>query len=452
MPPLLHSARFNAGADTVDHSRNGLVRGRTLAGMDTGALHGRARVAIVGAGPGGLMAAEVLARSGAAVTVFDRMPSAARKFLLAGRGGLNLTHSEPIDAFLERYGSARAVVEPAVRRFPPDALRSWCASLGQPTFVGSSGRVFPEAFRATPLLRAWLARLTDLGVEFRMRHRFLGWDETDGLRFQDHTGTLHVIGADAVILALGGASWPRTGSDGGWVTSLLERGLTVAPLRPANCGFDIAWSPRFAERYAGFPLKNIAVSCVGSRAPGVRGEAMITTAGIEGGAIYAIGAAVRDAIDRDGSAFVAVDLHPDVTVDALTTRLTRRRPGDSFASHLRRAAGLAPVEVALLDERRSRDRVAIGDARAVACLIKDVRLRLDAARPIDRAISTAGGLALDEIDEHFMLRRFPGVFAVGEMLDWEAPTGGYLLQATFSTAVAAAEGVQRRLEARAPQV
>ncbi|MGD9705511.1 MAG: NAD(P)/FAD-dependent oxidoreductase [Acidimicrobiia bacterium] len=393
-------------------------------------------VAIVGGGPGGLMAAEVLARAGATVTVYERMPSVGRKLLLAGRGGLNLTHSEPLDRLLDRYGTARERLEPALRAFPPTSLRAWSAALGQQTFVGSSGRVFPEAFRATPLLRAWLARLHQLGVSILLRHTWQGWDASGALRFTDPMGQDLTVRPDATVLALGGASWPRVGADGAWVAPLSDAGVPVTPLRAANCGFTAAWSDAFRERFAGEPLKNVRLSF---DHVSVRGEAVITRHGIEGGVVYALSAVLRDAIEEHGTAVVSVDLHPDLTVAELERRLHRRRPSDSAATFVRRATGLPPVAVAML--REACDGALPTEPERLAALIKDVPVRLVAAQPLARAISTAGGVALSGVDERFMLRARPGVFVVGEMLDWEAPTGGYLLQATFSTAVAAANGV-----------
>jgi uncharacterized flavoprotein (TIGR03862 family) len=384
-------------------------------------------VAVVGGGPAGLMAAEVLATAGAAVTVLERMRSPGRKFQLAGRGGLNLTHTEPFDQFLDRYGEARAALEPAIRAFGPQPLRDWSGGLGQRAVVGTSGRVFPEAFRATPLLRAWLARLADLGVEIRTGHTWTGWDDEV------------VRAADATVLALGGASWPRTGSDGSWTALLVTAGVAVTPLRPANSGFTVRWSDHFRDRFGGTPLKNVALSTAGADAA-VRGEAMVTARGIEGGAVYALGPALRKRLEGRGSAALHVDLRPDLTLDELTRRLTQHRhPKDSRATMLRRAAGLTPVAAGLLREVQGPPKP---DERppAIARSIKDVVVTVTGTAPIDRAISTAGGIALDEVDERFMLRRVPGTFVAGEMLDWEAPTGGYLLQATFSTAVAAAHG------------
>jgi uncharacterized flavoprotein (TIGR03862 family) len=393
---------------------------------------------VIGGGPGGLMAAEVLASAGLAVTVYERMPSAGRKLLLAGRGGLNLTHSEPLPRLLARYGPAEARLAAAIRAFGPDELRVWCAGLGQPTFVGTSGRIFPDALRATPLLRAWLARLAHQGVELRVRSTWRGWDPEGALVVEGASGTerLH---PDVTVLALGGASWPRVGSDGAWVAALETAGVAVAPLRPANCGFVVGWSPVFRERFAGGSLKNVRLAFGGQS---VRGDTTITTDGIEGGPVHVLSAPLRDAIEAAGSAVLAVDLHPDLTAEALCRRLARGRPGDSRTTALRRAGGLQPIAIGLLREVTG-NRLPREPA-ALAAAVKDLRVTLVAAQPVTRAISTAGGVALDEVDEHFMLRRRPGTYVVGEMLDWEAPTGGYLLQATFSTAVAAAKAAAAR--------
>jgi hypothetical protein len=385
---------------------------------------------VVGAGPAGLAAAEALAHAGHGVVVYDAAPSPARKFLLAGRGGLNLTHSEPLEAFLARYGPAAERLKAAIAAFSPDDLRAWAENLGEKTFVGSSGRVFPKSFKATPLLRAWLRRLDGLGVALRPRRRLTGLERGGRLRFAGPDGAEEAK-AKAVVLALGGASWPRLGADGGWVDGLRAAGVEVAPLKPANCGFRVGWSKHLSDRFAGAPLKAIALTHAGRT---VRGEAMIDRDGIEGGAVYALSAALRDAIARDGAATLAVDLKPDLGVAALAARL-RRRPGASTSTLLRRA-GLTPAAIALMREAGP-----LPDAtEALAARIKQVELRLTAPAPIARAISSAGGVTWAEIDETFMLRKLPGAFVAGEMIDWEAPTGGYLLQACFATGRAAGVG------------
>lgn len=395
---------------------------------------------MVGGGPAGLMAAEVLATAGVAVTVYERMPTVGRKLQVAGRGGLNLTHSEPLDAFLDRYGSARAHLAPAIERFGPDALRAWSEGLGEATFVGSSGRVFPEGFRATTLLRAWLRRLDDLGVELRTRHTWRGWTDGGALAFTDRDGVAITVTTDASVLALGGASWPRTGSDGAWVAPLQATGVDVRPLRPANSGFLVAWSEVFHERFAGTPVKDVSVRHGGMVA---RGDLMITRDGIEGGPIYALSSRLRSTIDSGTAALLEVDLFPNTTAAALAARIDRRRPKDSLTTGLTRV-GLAPVTVGLLREATANQPPT--SPRALAAVLRTLPLALTAPQPIARAISTAGGVALDAVDEHAMLRARPGTFVAGEMLDWEAPTGGYLLQAAFSTGVAAADGVLTYLD------
>jgi uncharacterized flavoprotein (TIGR03862 family) len=398
-------------------------------------------VSIIGAGPAGLMAADVLARAGIDVTVFDRMASVGRKFLLAGRGGLNITHSEELSLFLSRYGDADPKLRTAIENFPPAAARAWCNNLGEQTFIGSSGRVFPSTFKSSPLLRAWLRRLADLGVRFKMRHRWIGWDNAGALMLETPEGVV-TIGTQAAILALGGASWPKLGADGSWVGLLATQGIGVAPLRPANCGFLVPWSELFRGRFDGQPLKRIALSFRGRT---MRGEAMITRHGFEGGAIYALSAALRDAIITDGEAMLAVSLRPDLSAMETQRRLEAPRGKQSLTTFLRKAVKLSPVAIGLLHEACP-GRLALLDAAALAGLIHALPLRLTGTVPIDRAISTAGGVSFAEIDDHFMLRRRPGVFVAGEMLDWEAPTGGYLLQACFATGVSAAGGVLQWLE------
>ncbi|WP_256442520.1 TIGR03862 family flavoprotein [Bradyrhizobium sp. CCBAU 53338] len=396
-------------------------------------------IAVIGAGPAGLMAAEVLASGGARVTVYDAMPSAGRKFLMAGRGGLNLTHSEPLAGFLERYREAMPHLRAAVEAFPPDALRDWSAGLGQLTFVGSSGRVFPRTFKASPLLRAWLRRLDASGVRFAFRHRWTGWDAEGRLQF--HTPeSLLAIEAKATVLALGGASWPRLGSDGAWVDCLAAKGVAISKLRPANSAFTVAWSDVFRDRFEGQPLKGVALT-VGAHT--VRGEAMITRSGIEGGAIYALSAELREAVLGIGQATLTIALRPDLTADALTTRLSGTRGKQSLANFLRKAAQLSPVGIGLMQEATiaSGRSLAAFSPTELAHLANAIPVQLTGIAPIDRAISTAGGIAFDELDDRFMLRKLPGVFAAGEMLDWEAPTGGYLLQASFATGAAAGRGV-----------
>ncbi|MDR3529545.1 MAG: TIGR03862 family flavoprotein [Rhodopila sp.] len=385
--------------------------------------------AVIGGGPAGLMAAEILARAGLQVTIYDHMPSVGRKLLMAGRGGLNLTHAEPLPVFLSRYGKARSWLEPMVAAFPPEALIAWCNGLGQPTFVGSSARVFPTAMKASPLLRAWLRRLAELGVRLEVQHRWTGWGADGALCFETPAGLVRDV-PNVTILALGGASWPRLGSDARWDAYL--PGL-LTPFQPANCGFLVDWSPHFRTRFAGRPLKRLAVRF---GQDSIRGEAVITETGLEGGVIYALSGRLRDAIQIEGSATILVDLRPDLSPAVLADRLGGPRRSQSLANTLRKQADLTPEAIGLVQEALHAG-AALDDLPA---LIKALPIRLLAPASIERAISSAGGLRADALDSSLMLRDRPGVFAAGEMLDWEAPTGGYLLQACFSTGVAAAHG------------
>lgn len=397
-------------------------------------------VAVIGAGPAGLMAAERLATVGLRVVVHERMPSVARKFLMAGRGGLNLTHSEPLEPFLDRYDApARARISGWLDAFSPADLTAWAEGLGQETFVGSSGRVFPKAMKASPLLRAWLARLEGLGVEIRVRSRWTGWKD-GALAFDTPEGE-RIERPDAVVLALGGASWAKLGSDAAWAPELEAAGASVAPFRPANVGFDVAWSSLFRDRFAGQPLKGVALTHAGRT---VRGEAMIAAYGIEGGAIYALSAALRDAVARDGSAALTLDLRPDQSFEALTRRLAKPRGKDSLSNWLRKIVHLDPVAIALLREAGPLPT----EPGPLATRIKGVSLTLTGVQGLSRAISSAGGVTLDAVDDHLMLKSRPGVFVAGEMLDWEAPTGGYLLQASFASGVVAATGLTDWLKTR----
>ena len=416
------------------------------------------RVAIIGGGPAGLMAAEVLVEAGVSVDLYDAMPSAGRKFLLAGKGGLNLTHAEGADRFAERYGARRAQIEALLRGFGAHEMRSWAQELGVETFVGTSGRVFPKDMKAAPLLRAWLQRLRHpkhggAGVVFHMRHRWTGWAE-DGqtLRFETPQGEVRAQ-ADAVVLALGGGSWARLGSNGAWVSLLAARGVAVAPLLPANCGFDVAvqartgWSEFFAGRYAGQPFKTVAISFTDSqgRLFERKGEFVATTTGVEGSLIYAASALLRDEIRRSGHATLTLDLLPDMAPDRVLAEVSHPRGSRSLSSHLKSRLGIEGIKAALLHELLSKE--AMHDPATLARALKALPLQLVAARPIDEAISSAGGVLFEVLNDDLMCESLPGVYCAGEMLDWEAPTGGYLLTACFASGKRAGEGVLRRLQA-----
>ncbi len=395
---------------------------------------------MIGGGPAGLMAAEVLSAAGLSVAVFERMPTLGRKFLMAGRGGLNLTHSENFERFVARYGAASERLRPILEAFTPADLTAWAEGLGQTTFVGSSGRVFPKALKASPLLRAWIARLEGQGVALNLRSTWTGWNAAGDLTF-DTPDSSRVVQPRATILALGGASWARLGSDGAWAPLLAARGADVAPFRPANVGFSVAWTEVFKERFAGAPLKNIALSFEGHAS---RGDALAAGYGLEGGAVYALSAALRDAIATRGSARLEIDLRPDVALEQLTARLSKPRGGQSLSSWLRKAAHLSQVEIGLLREAHGVALPVAPDALAAA--IKAAPIVLTGTQGLERAISSAGGLSFEAI-EGLELKSAAGVFVAGEMLDWEAPTGGYLLQACFATGVAAARAVVERLGA-----
>lgn len=359
------------------------------------------------------MAAETLAKRGFQVTIYDHKPTPARKFLMAGRGGLNITHSEPIDKFMARYGEAAETLRPAIEHFTPQHLRDWCLDLGEETFIGTSGRVFPKSFKASPLLRAWLTRLQNLGVTFHYNFEWTGQQ----------------MDADITILAMGGASWPRLGSDGHWTKYLAEQGVTINPFRPANCGFTTKWSDIFKSKYAGQPLKNTNLMHEKNT---IQGEMMITQNGVEGGGIYALSKSIRAGLDANGSTILTLDFKPKITEDMIAKMLNAPRGRDSFSNYLRKVLALSPVAIALLNEDRHIANLSRID---LAARIKSYPILITGIADIDRAISTAGGIALNEIDENFQLKKMSNIYAIGEMLDWEAPTGGYLLQATFSMAV-----------------
>ena len=413
------------------------------------------QVAIIGGGPAGLMAAEVLVGEGMQVDLYDAMPSLGRKFLLAGKGGLNLTHSEAREAFLSRYGSRRPNIEPLLDAFGADDLRAWATGLGIETFVGSSGRVFPREMKAAPLLRAWLHRLREAGVRFHVRHRWQGWEPPvmggcPQLLFATPEGE-KIIRADAVILALGGGSWAKLGSDGAWVPLLQARGIAIAPLKPANCGFDMGWSEHFRTRNAGQPLKTVVATCMDANGHEIQrqGECVITETGIEGSLIYALSAPLRDRIAAEGIAVLYLDLAPGKSLERVRAEVTHPRGSRSLSSHLKSHVGISGVKAGLLREVLGAEGYA--DPVRLAAAIKALPLKLVAPRPLDEAISTAGGVHFEALDERLMLRELPGVFCAGEMLDWEAPTGGYLLTACFASGRAAGLGVRAWLRTVLPE-
>jgi uncharacterized flavoprotein (TIGR03862 family) len=406
------------------------------------APHTQVRLAIIGGGPAGLMAAETARTAGIEVDLFEAKGSVGRKFLIAGKGGMNLTHGEPKPDFVQRYGSRAQEVGTWLNAFDADALREWARGLGVDTFIGSSGRVFPSDLKAAPLLRGWVHRLRESGVRFHVHHRWLGWHADGSLRMDTPEGE-QAIRADAVVLALGGGSWPQLGSDGAWQPWLAERGVTVAPLVPSNCGFDIGWSDHLASRFAGAPLKPVVIhlSDADGREHARQGECVITATGIEGSLIYAFSGMLRDAIAAHGSTTMALDLAPDRTLDRLRTDLAKPRGSRSMSEHLRRQTGLTGVKAALLHEVLDRD--PFHDPETLARTIKRLPLTLRQPRPIEEAISSAGGVRLEALDEQLMLNALPGVFCAGEMLDWEAPTGGYLLTACFASGRLAGLGAAR---------
>ena len=385
------------------------------------------QVTIIGGGPAGLMAAEVLLKSGAQVVIYEAMPSPGRKFLVAGKGGLNLTHSEPREDFLSRYGVRRPQIEPLLDAFGPNELREWARELGIETYIGSSGRVFPKEMNAAPLLNAWLKRLRASGLQIYTRHRWLGWGKDNSLLFETPDGEKNVK-ADAVILALGGGSRPELGSDGGWIPLLEERNVKIAPLKPSNCGFDVNWTPYFRDKFQGKPLKTVAITFQGQR---IIGEFIITEKGVEGSLIYAISAQLRDEIEVGGSAIIELDLTPDWTQEEVTEKLSRPRGSHSISKYLKRTIKITGVKSGLLWEFVPKEN--FSDPKLLASAIKSLPIPLIAPRPLDEAISSAGGVTFEALDEHLMLHAIPGVFCAGEMLDWEAPTGGYLLTACFAS-------------------
>lgn len=389
-------------------------------------------IAVIGGGPAGLMAAEVLLEEGLQVVLYDAMPSLGRKFLRAGKGGLNLTHSESFEKFLSRYGERRSNLDPIIRTFTPTDLREWLVKLGYQTYTGSSGRVFPETFNSSPILRAWLDRLKGQGLKVYTRHKWLGWEHPSELQFETPAGK-RVVKHPAVVVALGGGSWPQLGSDGGWVSFFMHKGIVVQPLKPANCGFNLEWTDHFSGRFHGEPVKPVLVIYGPPDRKQIQkqGEFIITRTGLEGGLIYALSAYLRDEIDQNGSATIELDLAPDWDYDRLLEKLLQPRGSRTVSTHLKKSVGIGGVKAGLLYEVLPRE--AFNSPERVASAIKRLPLTLVAPRPLEEAISSAGGVPFEELDQSLMLKKFPGIFCAGEMLDWEAPTGGYLLTACFAT-------------------
>ena len=408
----------------------------------SGAAQRPLTAAVIGGGPAGLMAADVLAHGGVKVTIYDRMPSVGRKFLMAGRGGLNITHSEPLASFLPRYGSARAPLARAIEAFSPQQVQDFCAMLGEPVFTGTSGRVFPRSHKTSPLLRAWLARLRAADVSFALRETFCGLSAGGKAQMIGSDGVAREIAADVVVLALGGASWPRLGADGAWVPVLAKNGIAISPLTPANCGLNIAWSPHLLERAEGEPLKTVIASFNGIR---VAGDLVITKRGLEGGPVYALSGIIRDVLAGGERATLHLDLKPHLTRDEIATRLSVATGKQSWGTALRKRLALSPAALSVL---REGDGAQINDAGRLAARIKALPLTIESVAGLERAISSAGGVQWGDIDPHFMLRAHPGIFIAGEMLDWEAPTGGYLLQACLSTGHAAGHGALEWIKTR----
>jgi uncharacterized flavoprotein (TIGR03862 family) len=404
------------------------------------------KIAVIGGGPAGLMAAEILINAGLKVDLYDAMPSVGRKFLMAGKGGMNISHAESFAQFLSRYGERKDCIESLLTRFTPDDLRNWVHGLGIDTFIGSSGRVFPCDMKAAPLLRAWLHRLRLAGVHFKIRHQWIGLknDKQPVLEFLTPEGNMSIT-CDAVVLALGGASWKQLGSTGAWVSILIEQGVQVAPLKPANCGFDVAWREYFRLKFAGSPIKSVVVSATNSEGTVKRqqGEFVITENGVESGIIYSLSALLREEISSSGFATIYIDLLPDITENSLINKLSKSRGKSSMANYLRKQIGLEGVKSALLREHLSTTE--FNDIEKLCAMIKNCPMTLISTRPLNEAISTAGGVTFEALDEHLMIKNLPGVFCAGEMLDWEAPTGGYLLTACFASGKAAALGVLNRL-------